>query len=126
MRQARRLIVAVAVTATGCAVPRSRMEDCARRTQEVQAENGQLRDLVLQLRNRNRDMAQRAVEDARRLQAQESSLRRLERSVAAYQQERDQLAAAFDQIRRQVQAAAAESPDARVGRGEPPGASPAR
>lgn len=93
----------LALAATGCSVvPRTRLEDCRKRTQGLSAENLQLKDSVLSLRGQNRDLEGRAVEDARRIGALEETNQRLEQSLAAYQDEARQAAALLDQIRVQV------------------------
>ena len=52
----------------GCVgVSRSRYDDARLKAQSLQAENSQLRDVLVSVRTQNRDMNQRAVEDARRV-----------------------------------------------------------
>ena len=54
----------------GCGiVPRSRMEESQKLSQLLRAENAQLKDQVLSLQSQNRDYADRAVDDLRRLTA---------------------------------------------------------
>ncbi len=104
---------ALLVSLNDCActtVSRSRLDDCRLRLQAVQAENEQLRDVALNVRNQNRDMALRAVEDSRRLRAQDEAIQRLEKSVLAYQDERERMASALDDLRTQVKTAASEAP----------------
>jgi ElaB/YqjD/DUF883 family membrane-anchored ribosome-binding protein len=86
------------------------LEDCRTRAQALQAENQQLRDVALDLRSQNRDLVQRSVDDARKLTALEEANRHLERSVADYQDEREQYLALIDQIRSQVRTAALAPP----------------
>jgi chemotaxis protein MotB len=95
----------------GCSfVPKSRLDECHRLSQTLQAENNRLRDTAISLRSQNQDLNQRAVEDARRLRVQEEEIQRLVQSVSAYQEDRDQLAAAFDRIKSRVQTAPASGP----------------
>jgi hypothetical protein len=61
--------------------------------------------VVLNVRSQNRDLSLRAGEDARRLRAQEAAIRRLERSVQAYQQDRDAMIALLDQINAELRGA---------------------
>src|SRR4051794_20453085 len=82
---------------SGCGlVPRSKLDECRRVTQTLRADNDRLKDVALDLRSQNQDLSQRAVDDARRLATQEEAVERLERSVSAYQAERDKMAAAFE------------------------------
>jgi Tfp pilus assembly protein PilN len=83
----------------GCGiVPRSRMEESRKLSQLLRSENAHLKDQVLALQSQNRDYADRAVDDLRRLTAREQAIERLERSVQAYQQDRERLAAAYEQL----------------------------
>ena len=52
----------------------------------------------LSLQSQNRDYADRAVNDLRRLTAREQAIERLEQSVQAYQDDRERLAAAYEQL----------------------------
>src|SRR5262245_32889008 len=62
----------------GCAmVPESRLADCRQRTQALETESSQLKDELFGLRNQNRDLSQRAVDDARRLKDLEEANQRL-------------------------------------------------
>jgi hypothetical protein len=91
----------------GCGnLPRERLADCQNRSQLLQAEASRLKDDSTQLRGKNRELAQRAVEDARRLRGLEEANRRLEKSVVAYQDERDAVQSAFDDLKRELIAAA--------------------
>jgi chemotaxis protein MotB len=91
---------------SGCGlVPKSKLDDCHRVSQTLRSENNRLKDVALDLRAQNQDLSQRAVDDARRLAAQEEAVDRLERSVTAYQAERDKMAAAFEAVKRQVRMA---------------------
>ena len=56
----------------GCSlVPKSRLDECHRLSQTLQAENARLKDTTVSLRSQNQDLTQRAVDDARRLRLQE-------------------------------------------------------
>ncbi len=93
----------ILLLAPGCGMmQRSRLDDCTRRVQALQAETVQLKDETVGLRSRNRELAQRAVEDARQIRTLETSKENLERSVVAYQEERDAMAAAFNEVQRLV------------------------
>ena len=99
--------MAVACPSAGCSfVPTSRLDDCHKLSQTLQAENSRLKDLALKYRSQNRDLTQRAVDDADRLRKQDEAIARLEQSVQAYQDEREQMAAALERIKGQVQASA--------------------
>ena len=73
-----------------CLVPKSRLDECHRLSQTLQAENARLKDTPLSLRSQNQDLNQRAVDDARRLRCKDEAIERLEQSVLAYQSEREQ------------------------------------
>ncbi len=91
---------------TGCGlVPQSRLDECHRVTQQIRADNSRLKDLALDLRAQNQDLSQRAVDDARRLAAEQEAREHLENSVQAYQAERDKLAAAFEVLKSQIRTA---------------------
>jgi hypothetical protein len=122
------LLAALLPLAGGCGnLPRQQLAQCQNRSQLLQAEASRLRDDATQLRSKNRELAQRAVEDARRLRGLEEANRRLEKSVIAYQDERDQVQNAFNELKRELIAAAdsdtrraANTPDAlEVGDPEP-------
>ena len=67
-------------------------------TQTLRSENARVKDRVLALQAQNRDYAERAVDDARRLATQDEAIERLEHSVQAYQDERARLEAAYKQL----------------------------
>ena len=99
--------MAAACSSAGCSfVPTSRLDDCHKLSQTVQSENSRLKDLALKYRSQNRDLTQRAVDDADRLRKQDEAIARLEQSVQAYQDEREQMATALERIKGQVQASA--------------------
>jgi hypothetical protein len=94
----------------GCGVvPKTTLDESRRVNQTLRADNARLRDVALDLQSRNQDLSDRAVDDARRLAAQEEALQRLERSVVAYQADRDKIEKAFESIKRQMQLSAESS-----------------
>jgi hypothetical protein len=117
-RATARLVTAAAfILNSGCAiVPRERMDECQRLTQTLRSENARLKDRVLALQGQNRDYAERAVDDSRRLAIQDEAIERLERGVQAYQDERNRLEAAYQQLASNLEAAGAQ-PGERLGLG---------
>ena len=92
-------ILCMLILTLGCEiVPRSRVDECQRLSQTLRSENARLKDQVLLLQSQNRDYAERAVDDARRLAVQDEAIERLERSVGAYQEDRNRLAAAYKRL----------------------------
>jgi outer membrane protein OmpA-like peptidoglycan-associated protein len=86
---------------TGCAVvPKSRLDEAAKVTQALRAENAQLRDQALSLRSDNEDLSERALGDARRIAALEQSVDRLETSVQGYIDEREDMVDKYERFRR--------------------------
>jgi chemotaxis protein MotB len=99
----RAIVVCAACGFSGCALaPKSRLDDCHKQCQNLQAETAQLKDTNLKLRADAQDLAQRSVEDARRIKELDETNQRLERSVLGYQQERDELTRAFESFKNQV------------------------
>jgi hypothetical protein len=83
----------------GCAVvPSSRLEESRQLAQSLRTENARLKDQVLALQAQNRDYADRALDDLRRLTARDEAIARLERSVQAYQDDRDRLEGAYRRL----------------------------
>jgi hypothetical protein len=118
--RARHASVLLLVVIAGCAiVPSSRMDECQKLTQSLRADNARLKDRVLALQGQNRDYAERAVDDARRLAVQDEAIERLEHSVQAYQDERTRLEAAYKQL---VANLGVVGPDGETTHGEAPGA----
>jgi flagellar motor protein MotB len=112
-------ILAAAALPSGCAfVPKERLDDCHKQCQNFQLEASQLKDDVLKLRATHQDLAHRSIEDAKRLKALDEENRQLERSVIAYQEDRDRLAAAFEQFKRQLAATSDHLPAAMLDRFE--------
>ena len=89
----------VMLSGAGCAVvPRSRMDECQRLAQTLRAENARIKDRLLAAQSQNRDYAERAVDDAKRLAVQDEALERLNLNIQAYQDERTRLEAAYRQL----------------------------
>jgi hypothetical protein len=83
----------------GCALaPRSQVDECHQLSRTLRSENARLKDQVLVLQTQNRDYADRAVDDSRRLAIQDEAVERLEMSVRAYQDERGRLESAYHQL----------------------------
>lgn len=80
-------------------------KDGERLTRVIHAENARLKDLVVQLRSSNEDMAQRALDDSARIAKLEEENQVLTGSVASYQSERERMAKAFQNLQQQVQVA---------------------
>jgi chemotaxis protein MotB len=101
----------------GCSVvPKSRLDDCHRLSQALQVESAQLKDVKLSLQAQNQDLTLRAVDDGHRIKVQDEAIRRLEKSVTAYQAEREQLETAFERMKQQLQASANPLPTAMLDR----------
>jgi predicted RNase H-like nuclease (RuvC/YqgF family) len=112
----RLLIVTMVVLNSSCTiVPRERMDECQRVSRTLRSENARLKDQVLALQSQNRDYADRAVDDARRVAIQDEAIGRLEQSVQAYQDERSRLETAYKQLVSSLDRTGSR-PDVRVGR----------
>ena len=112
---ARLVVVFALVGFSGCAiVPRSRMDECQKVSQALRGDNARLKDRVLALQGQNRDYAERAVDDAKRLAIQDEALERLEHSVQAYQDERTRLEAAYKRLSSNLSVAGRETDGERV------------
>jgi predicted RNase H-like nuclease (RuvC/YqgF family) len=84
----------------GCVlVPKTQLDDSQKVAQILRSENARLKDQVLVLRSENRDASDRAIDDAQRLAAQDEAIGRLETSVRAYQDDRERLASAVQEIK---------------------------
>ena len=93
------LVMSLLIAGGGCGiVPKSRMDECQRLTQTLRSENARLKDRVLALQGQNRDYAERAVDDARRLATADDAIEHLEHSVQAFQDERARLEAAYKKL----------------------------
>ncbi|MDR3620361.1 MAG: hypothetical protein P4L85_13505 [Paludisphaera borealis] len=107
------LALVLALALPGCQFgARRQLDECRRLSQTLRSQNDQLKDQMLAYRNQNQDFSERAVDDARRLSQQDEAIERLERSVQAYQGERDELQTAFSELRDSLPATirAASSP----------------
>ncbi len=83
----------------GCALaPRSQVDECRQLSRTLRSENARLKDRILVLQTQNRELADRAEDDANRLASQDEAIERFESNVRAYQDERDQLEAAYHQL----------------------------
>ncbi len=93
------LAILMALIVPGCAaVPTSRLGESQRLTKNLRAENARLQDQVVALQAQNRDAADRAVDDLRRLSARDEAIERLQKSVQGYQDDRDRLADAYQRL----------------------------
>lgn len=66
----------------------------------------QLKDETLRLRDRNRELARRAIEDSERIQALAAAGGQTQQAAMSFQREREELARAYAELQQQVQAAA--------------------
>ena len=106
-RATRLLVFGLAGLLTGCSVvPRSRLDDCHKLSQTLEADKARLNDTLLSERSQHNDLRQRADDDARRLLAQDDEVKRLQSTVQAYQDERDQLAADYARVKSLLQVSA--------------------
>lgn len=95
--------LALGLALSGCsATPRARRDESLRVSQTLQEENNRLKDIVFNLRARNEDLVERSVDDARKLRAAVDVNQRLERSIIAYQEDRERLAKAYDDLKRKI------------------------
>ncbi|WP_406695203.1 OmpA family protein [Singulisphaera sp. Ch08] len=107
LRATRLLAFGLAGLLTGCSfVPRSRLEDCHKLSQTLEADKARLNDTLLSQRSQYSELLQRADDDARRLLTQDNEVKRLRGTVQAYQDERDQLAADYARVKNLLQASA--------------------
>jgi hypothetical protein len=83
----------------GCALaPRSQVEECHQLSRTLRSENARLKDQLLVAQAQNRDYADRAEDDSRRLASQDDAIEHFESSVRGYQDERARLEAAYHQL----------------------------
>lgn len=85
--------------------------DAERLTRVIHAENARLKDVVVQLRSSNEDMAQRSLDDASRIARLEEENEQFRMSVAAYQTERERMARSFQSLQEQVRLALGDRSD---------------
>ena len=91
---------------SGCAfAPKSQVEDARKLVQTLRTDNAQLKDVALNLKVQNQDLTQRAVDDSRSIRALETANARYEKSIQGYQDDREQLRAAFQELKGQVRTA---------------------
>jgi hypothetical protein len=96
-------LLALTLAGPGCAfVPKSRFEEAQKLVQSLRTDNAQLKDSNVTLKIQNQDLAQRAVDDSRSIRALEATNDQFERSIQGYQDEREQLQAAFGVLKRQA------------------------
>ena len=94
----------LAIISGGCSfVPRTRLDDAQKLVLGLRSENSQLKDSNLGLKVQNQDLTQRAVDDAQAIRALETANTQYERSIAEYQDDRDQMRAAFTELKERVQ-----------------------
>lgn len=85
--------------------------DAERLTRVIHAENARLKDVVVQLRSSNEDMAQRSLDDASRIARLEEENEQFRMSIAAYQTERERMARSFQSLQEQVRLALGDRSD---------------
>jgi len=92
---------------SGCAfVPKTRLDDAQKLVQGLRSENAQIKDSNLGLKVQNQDLTQRAVDDAQSIRALETANSQYERSIQGYQDEREQLRSAFNDLKEKIRASA--------------------
>ncbi len=95
--------VGVALVPLGCGfVPKTRLDDATKLVQGLRAENAQLKDTNLGLKVQNQDLTQRAVDDSQAIQGLETATTQFERSIQAYQEDRERMRSAFNELKDQV------------------------
>ncbi len=109
--RAKRAMLGVLLPAlVGCAVvPRNKLEETQSANRELRTALAEAKDSVARLKTQNRDLAARSIEESRRNLALEEANERFERDIMTYQEEREQYAAALDQIKNQVLASSGRS-----------------
>jgi len=95
-------------------VPRSQVADCQRAQQTLRTENARLKDQVLVYQTQNRDYADRAVDDSRRLAAQDETINQLQKTNIAYRNDISRLEAAYKQLTANLGDFATSTADARA------------
>jgi hypothetical protein len=96
----RRVTIAAALfVCGGCALaPRAQVDECHQLSRTLRSENARLRDQLLVSQAQNRDFADRAEDDSRRLASQDEAIAQFETSVRAYQDDRARLESAYHQL----------------------------
>ncbi len=93
------VLAALCLAPPGCAlVSQGRLDESQKLSQTLRSENTRLRDQILALEGQNRDLSERAVDDARRIAAQDDAVEHLEKSVMAYQDDRRKLESAYRRL----------------------------
>ncbi len=93
------VLAALCLAPSGCAlVSQGRLDESQKLSQTLRSENTRLRDQILALEGQNRDLSERAVDDARRIAAQDDAIEHLEKSVMAYQDDRRKLESAYRRL----------------------------
>jgi chromosome segregation ATPase len=117
------LFSAALFLSSGCVLaPRAQIDECQQQARTLRSENARLKDQLLVIQGQNRDYADRALDDSRRLATQDQAIERLESSVQAYQDERARLESAFHQLASSLGETRARA-DERAGRAEGPATS---
>jgi hypothetical protein len=95
----------LATILAGCGlVPKSRLDQCHKLSQGLQAEVVQLRDQSSKLRAQNEDLIERAQTDQRRLAGLEDIMARQESALDALRDDRERLAGELERVLRVVRA----------------------
>ena len=106
-RARRAALGAMTLLVAGCGlVPQTRLDDATKLVHGLRTENAQLKDANLKLKVQNQDLSQRAVDDAQALRGLETANAQYAQSIQGYQQDRDQLRSAFNDLKNQVQSSA--------------------
>ena len=93
----------VSVGLVGCGlVPRTRLDDAQKVVQGLRTENTQLKDSTLRLKIQNQDLTQRAVDDSQAIRALETANTQFEKSINGYQDDRERMRAAFEELKDRV------------------------
>jgi hypothetical protein len=110
------MVGCILATVSGCSSwPwKSGSRDAERLTRVIHAENARLKDIVVQLRSSNEDMAQRSLDDATRIARIEEENEQYRSSIAAFQSERERMARSFQTLQEQVRLALADRTDVRT------------
>lgn len=104
----------------GCALaPRSQVEECHQLSRTLRSENARLKDQLLVVQAQNRDFADRAEDDSRRLASQDKAIEQFESIARAYQDDRARLEAAYHQLASSLGESRAKA-DERLSQASPP------
>ncbi len=95
----------LAVCPSGCSfVPKTRLDDAQKVVQGLRSENAHLKDSNLGLKVQNQDLTQRAVDDAEAIRGLETANAQYEKSIEGYQDEREQMRSAFNDLKDKIRA----------------------